>query len=761
MAIAGLFLFLGGCQKEDDNIKEISTSQKKFLNSSISDYSGISSHVLSATEIRSDEIITNIKGIKSKLLELDRSNGLFTKIIHRYGYPIWDQILVSENSNLKFVYFFPILKPYKDLTNGFLKVSMKLNGQIIMHFVDENDVILAIQNDRFSDLTLQYASIKYKFDTDLFSKRNDGLQIFINYFIESNDQRLTPRNTCWDDVVITFYSDEYTSSSTGWHTLYDVNGTVNNTTFSPIRHVIPGGRKFTISTFNPDCFDSGQGDVIIYPPDLSGGTSISYSSYFAKVEKNLIFVNACMNNTQNIPVADDSHNNPAGESWLWSPEDVKKCNLIKQLSACGLSESYVSKYLSAYETGVFTEIVKNFSTNQFCGSPFLDDALYNYFLLVESQLSSVYLTSNVSFSSYINSYIAIQTFLNSHNNDQISTQVANHFSNFINSNFINLGSGNTLTLEYLNILYLHETLKSNYPDYNTANINIDQFINNYGAEKYLILVEAFKNYKNLNLNIGWEELVNGLDEYLSLSDPNNTDDGQGNINNGITISGITPLILPLSGVNIGGSPARGNTEDLMFGDGGDEGVLNGGFLDSHYFADMRGLFAAMTVGSTYNTGQEYIDQFQVIQSVDFNMVKMPLIQKVSNSGALKDYLKLFGDELKKKLKVIGGNNQQNIGIIDMDGTRPVFSSYGLQIFLNDTEQTEILLVGYDYNSASKQFDADVFIEITDHFGMDKADVLKFQYWNPGFAAWWRLQHVAGYKPFRTKLYLKAKITGIL
>jgi len=506
MAIAGLFLFLGGCQKEDDNIKEISTSQKKFLNSSISDYSGISSHVLSATEIRSDEIITNIKGIKSKLLELDRSNGLFTKIIHRYGYPIWDQILVSENSNLKFVYFFPILKPYKDLTNGFLKVSMKLNGQIIMHFVDENDVILAIQNDRFSDLTLQYASIKYKFDTDLFSKRNDGLQIFINYFIESNDQRLTPRNTCWDDVVITFYSDEYTSSSTGWHTLYDVNGTVNNTTFSPIRHVIPGGRKFTISTFNPDCFDSGQGDVIIYPPDLSGGTSISYSSYFAKVEKNLIFVNACMNNTQNIPVADDSHNNPAGESWLWSPEDVKKCTLIKQLSACGLSESYVAKYLSAYETGVFTEIVKNFSTNQFCGSPFLDDALYNYFLLVESQLSSVYLTSNVSFSSYINSYITIQTFLNSHNNDQISTQIGNHFLNILNSNLSNPGSGNTLTLEYLNLLYLHETLKSNYPDYNSANVNIDVFIATYGAEKYIAATTLYTKMRMNGMNVSWIDI---------------------------------------------------------------------------------------------------------------------------------------------------------------------------------------------------------------------------------------------------------------
>ncbi|MBL0101915.1 MAG: hypothetical protein IPP49_19260 [Saprospiraceae bacterium] len=117
----------------------------------------------------------------------------------------------------------------------------------------------------------------------------------------------------------------------------------------------------------------------------------------------------------------------------------------------------------------------------------------------------------------------------------------------------------------------------------------------YGSDKFLILANAYENYNNLNLDITWQELVEGLDEYLSLADPNNIDNGQGNVNNGITVTNITPLIIPLSGANIGGSPARGNTEDLLYGDGGDDGVLLGGFPDSHYFTEMRGLFTAMTL----------------------------------------------------------------------------------------------------------------------------------------------------------------------
>ena len=125
---------------------------------------------------------------------------------------------------------------------------------------------------------------------------------------------------------------------------------------------------------------------------------------------------------------------------------------------------------------------------------------------------------------------------------------------------------------------------------------------------------------------------------------------------------------------------------------------------------------------------------------------------------------LFGSErLKDRLRIIGGNNSQNIGQINLGDIRPKFSSYGLQILLNDTEQAEISLINYNYNSTSKQFDADVFIEITDHFGLDKKDVLKFQLWGlgAGFVGWWRLQHMSGYKPFKTKLYLRATITGTL
>jgi hypothetical protein len=75
-----------------------------------------------------------------------------------------------------------------------------------------------------------------------------------------------------------------------------------------------------------------------------------------------------------------------------------------------------------------------------------------------------------------------------------------------------------------------------------------------------------------------------------------------------------------------------------------------------------------------------------------------------------------------------------------------------------TETTNIML--YDYTIDSNgNWEAEFVFEITDHWGMDKPDVLKFQNANVGFVAWWVLQHKRDYKPFLTKIYVTRKLKG--
>jgi hypothetical protein len=99
----------------------------------------------------------------------------------------------------------------------------------------------------------------------------------------------------------------------------------------------------------------------------------------------------------------------------------------------------------------------------------------------------------------------------------------------------------------------------------------------------------------------------------------------------------------------------------------------------------------------------------------------------------------------------------------MQKLRPKFSSlhhkfHGLQILINDTETTNIMM--YDYTIDSNgNWEAEVVFEITDHFGLDKNDVLTYQTTHRGFVAWWALQHKRDYKPFLTKIYVTRKLKG--
>jgi len=114
--------------------------------------------------------------------------------------------------------------------------------------------------------------------------------------------------------------------------------------------------------------------------------------------------------------------------------------------------------------------------------------------------------------------------------------------------------------------------------------------------------------------------------------------------------------------------------------------------------------------------------------------------------------------------------------IDMEEIRPQFNgSYnrwrGLQILVNDTEQTDVYFDESSLECTDDGWCVDVCTEIIDNFGLDKADVLKYQpqmNWSEikrgnighfGFNAWWMLQHQRNYVPFKTKINVKSTICG--
>jgi uncharacterized protein YecA (UPF0149 family) len=105
------------------------------------------------------------------------------------------------------------------------------------------------------------------------------------------------------------------------------------------------------------------------------------------------------------------------------------------------------------------------------------------------------------------------------------------------------------------------------------------------------------------------------------------------------------------------------------------------------------------------------------------------------------------------------NNLAILAAIPVGTTAALFAGAYLQQQINDTEYTTIKLLDFNLNSSTGEWEGTFFFEVTDHFGLDKRDALKFQTKHSGFAAWWLLQHKRDYRPFKTKVWVKATLGG--
>jgi hypothetical protein len=259
------------------------------------------------------------------------------------------------------------------------------------------------------------------------------------------------------------------------------------------------------------------------------------------------------------------------------------------------------------------------------------------------------------------------------------------------------------------------------------------------------------------------------------------------INNGITITyRSAPTSLPSNAVKIGFSTRnRVEPEDIQSGTNGDDrGILLattpppgiGPYTDQGLFDNMSPLFTATTWCHNRTIAFRFIEEFRNNTARGKHFHWIPLSQKVKDHPVMLNYIKRFGKKLNEELQSTNGALYS--GQINMFNDRPQFNKkcsdqpdkeydllHGYQILINDTETTDIYIVpgSYAYDSQSKEWDARFIFVVTDHFGLDTPDVLKYQMkvLGSGFAAWWRLQHTRGYKPFRTRIIVDAVIKGKL
>jgi hypothetical protein len=287
-----------------------------------------------------------------------------------------------------------------------------------------------------------------------------------------------------------------------------------------------------------------------------------------------------------------------------------------------------------------------------------------------------------------------------------------------------------------------------------------------GGEEYGVLMEKGQASLNFQIDLSPEKIIENEIDILKSS-----------------VVANRPINLRLITRNFRNPP---NTEDLMCRTDGDCNKIRNecmtriitytpsGFpkTDIIQEADLwRYMYDLMDACSTQELDpvtKAYMTRFKQNNKADY--VNLQLAEAVRKSPEMINYIKKVGLQINELLP-------QNSGkILNMSFNMPrdarlQFSNnynliHGLKILINDTENNDTYYVGnFRLDEETGIWSGDFYFEITDHFGLDRGDVMKYQYapgaGGIGFAAWWALQHRKAYCPFKTKIRILATIQGKL
>jgi hypothetical protein len=229
-----------------------------------------------------------------------------------------------------------------------------------------------------------------------------------------------------------------------------------------------------------------------------------------------------------------------------------------------------------------------------------------------------------------------------------------------------------------------------------------------------------------------------------------------------------PLLPPSTNyiTTIAKTSPRPNKGDLNHGyNGNDNGILLNNLKnksDDDLFLIMKSLLKDFTKlnKSIRPLTDIFIDRFRL--SLGGTLEHPMLNEKVAESKTFKQFLVDFTSQLDQEIaKKNGDINAVSEFVI---AKRPIFNSTsddlltGYQILINDTESTQVDINDFVYLGNGK-WEAEITVTILDNFGLDKHDVVKYQYAHGGFVAWWRLQHQRNFVPFQTKIVITTKISN--
>jgi hypothetical protein len=145
-----------------------------------------------------------------------------------------------------------------------------------------------------------------------------------------------------------------------------------------------------------------------------------------------------------------------------------------------------------------------------------------------------------------------------------------------------------------------------------------------------------------------------------------------------------------------------------------------------------------------------------------------LNEAISKNPDFNSFVKSFHAKFHDRIR-------EGVGSLENDPIKfngPVFDSNtnGLGILLHAINYTYITLDSYSEPYENGFYKADFTVHMVDAFGLDKNDLVKQGYgnkWyggtltqtNNGFNAWWILQNIKGYMPFKIYVDVKISIKG--
>jgi hypothetical protein len=262
------------------------------------------------------------------------------------------------------------------------------------------------------------------------------------------------------------------------------------------------------------------------------------------------------------------------------------------------------------------------------------------------------------------------------------------------------------------------------------------------------------------------------------------------IENGITICSFQGEAEPCTGLDVGGSEDRDSEDDLCHGENDTNAVRGIKFSDEEpalSVADLCGhitqLFSVTTQDFITSAPSElrllafeFLTMFKNNRDEDLVVHDIRLSEAVANDVNMQNYMKAFVAEVTRHLNFTCGDiDGLNVNFeinpdpeAEFEQVRPFLGPgnlhTGLRILVNDTEARQVSLDpnSYTFNPDTGDWQASFCFTVCDHFGLDGAEVVSWQFYpfaGKGFAAWYHMQKIHNSVPFETKIYISATLKG--